>query len=69
MLAAGAGRGSYPVMSLMNYNNNGHFHWYNGSMNLMGVTNHFLIEFEALATGRNACLVLQIWPRTLNCGT
>lgn len=58
MWDVGGRRIPYPPMNPGNYNKNGHVRRYNGSMNLMGVINQFLTEFEALSTRGNACLVL-----------
>lgn len=33
-------------------------HGYNGSMKVMGATNHLLVGFEVCAAGGNSCLVL-----------
>lgn len=39
-------------------------YWFNNVMNVMGVTNNFVIGRKACFPGGNSCLVLETWQRT-----
>lgn len=37
----------------------------NIGMNVLGVTDHFMVAFKAFSKGESICLVLKIWSRII----